>query len=165
MKLKYLIVFLVVISFSDILYGYASPWTPCEEIETLATVKEFTLDGCELETCKFYPGENITGRVIFVSSVDSSSLTISMKANIFCLNINYTQLETDACKSSGVDCPIEAESTVTYSLAVTVPNICHKVKKSVATLEMLNESGKHMICINIPTRIYYKSKPEGYRKK
>uniref|UniRef100_A0A6B2G730 NPC intracellular cholesterol transporter 2 (Trinotate prediction) n=1 Tax=Myxobolus squamalis TaxID=59785 RepID=A0A6B2G730_MYXSQ len=165
MQLKYLIFFLVVISFSNILYGYASPWTPCEEIETLGTVTNFTLDDCDSEMCKLQAGQNVTGRVTFVSSVDSSSLTISMKAIIFCLEFNYPSIETDACKSSGVECPIEAESTVTFPLTVTVPNICHKVKKSVATLEMFDERGKHLVCINIQTQIYHKSKPKGYRKK
>ncbi|KAF1742844.1 hypothetical protein MXB_3150 [Myxobolus squamalis] len=98
MNRQKIMLFLIVISFSNVLYSFATPWMPCENINTLTT-----------------------------SYVDSSSLTVSMKANIFCVEINYTHLETDGCKSDGVHCPILTESTVTYPLAVTIPGLCHGV--------------------------------------
>ncbi|KAF1744365.1 hypothetical protein MXB_3395 [Myxobolus squamalis] len=165
MKLKYLIFFLVVISFSNFLYSYACPWTLCEDIETFGTVKQFTLDSCNSEICRFYPGQNITGRVIFIPSVNSTFLTISMKAKIFCHELNYTQLETDGCISSGIDCPIQKESIVTYPLSVTIPEFWREIKKTVSILEIFDERGKNLVCIKIPTQIYTKSRPKGYRNK
>ncbi|KAF1745278.1 hypothetical protein MXB_164 [Myxobolus squamalis] len=165
MNLQKIMLFLVVISFSNVLYSFATPWMPCQNIDTLAMVKEFTIDGCDSEICRFYPGQNVTGTLIFVSSVNSSSLTVLMKASIFCVDMNYTHVENDGCKSSGFDCPIVTESTVTYPLAVTIPGLCHEVKKSMAMLEMLDENGNHLVCLKIPTQICYKTRPKLYRKK
>ncbi|KAF1742517.1 hypothetical protein MXB_5264, partial [Myxobolus squamalis] len=98
--------------------------------ETFAVLKDFVIDNCESDKCRYKPGDRITGHVAFVPSFNSSALTISMKAKILHIELNLPGLDHDACKSTGVHCPIFKMSTVTYPVSVTVPFVLFKVIKA-----------------------------------
>ncbi|KAF1740878.1 hypothetical protein MXB_1608, partial [Myxobolus squamalis] len=120
--------------------------------ELFSELKEFDINQCDSNTCHYSSGNYIKGKVAFKSSVNSSSLTVSIKAKIMFIDMNLPGLDPDACKSAEVHCPIMDKDIVTYPISVLVPFVPFEIK-SVAILEMLDDKGQHLICIKIPIDI------------
>ncbi|KAF1740446.1 hypothetical protein MXB_4222, partial [Myxobolus squamalis] len=124
MKDTNFVVFLAVISFLFLFNANAFPWTHCEGIikETFAVVKDFIAYDCDSDTCRYQPGDNVTFRVDFIPSVNSTSLIILMQTRVFGVERGFPELEPNACKSHGVNCPLIVGSLVTYQVSVNVPD-------------------------------------------
>ncbi|KAF1740500.1 hypothetical protein MXB_2757, partial [Myxobolus squamalis] len=131
---------------------------------TFATVNEFNLSGCDSEVCRYYPGENISLRLSFVPSVNSSSLSASIKTEVDGVQVKFPGLESDGCKSPEVHCPLTGGSIVTYQVSYTVPESSDEIT-SVATFEMLDDRGQHLVCFKIPFEVSKRSALKIYRIK
>uniref|UniRef100_A0A6B2G1C3 Ecdysteroid-regulated 16 kDa protein (Trinotate prediction) n=1 Tax=Myxobolus squamalis TaxID=59785 RepID=A0A6B2G1C3_MYXSQ len=123
---NYLVLF-AVISFSNIFYANAFPWTPCKDIKTFATLKDFNVHDCHTDACRYQSGDNVTFRVDFIPSVNSSALIVLIQTRVFGVERGFPDLEPNACKSNGVNCPLTVGSLVTYQVSLNVPDFSDEV--------------------------------------
>uniref|UniRef100_A0A6B2G2S0 NPC intracellular cholesterol transporter 2 (Trinotate prediction) n=1 Tax=Myxobolus squamalis TaxID=59785 RepID=A0A6B2G2S0_MYXSQ len=152
MKVAIIVYFTVALLSPSLNAKETHPWSMCGDVELFSELKEFEINQCDSTMCHYSSGNHITGRVAFKSLVNSSSLTVSIKAKIMHIDLNLPGLDPDVCKSPGVHCPILDKNIVTYPISVLVPFVPFEIK-SVATIEIFDEKGESLICMKIPIDI------------
>ncbi|KAF1741086.1 hypothetical protein MXB_4782, partial [Myxobolus squamalis] len=149
MQLTILFSLLIAISIPEFFSKDSHPWKLCKDTKIFAKLKDFLFNNCDTEVCRYHAGENVTGRIVFIPYAASSSLKISMKAEIMHEEMELPGLEKDGCKSPKIHCPLKKGVKVTYLTSFIVPPVLFEIK-SIATVEIFNEKDQHLVCMKFP---------------
>ncbi|OWR43085.1 ecdysteroid-regulated 16 kDa protein [Danaus plexippus] len=119
----------------------------------LATVKNVGVSGCaeDAKECVLRRNTNATISVDFVPSTDVESLETVVHGIIMNLPVPFPMPQPDACKDSGLNCPLKAGEEAFYKTTMPVLKSYPRVKVEVKW-ELKNDSGDY-VCIMIPAKI------------
>ncbi|CAH0726770.1 unnamed protein product, partial [Brenthis ino] len=120
----------------------------------LATVQSVDVSGCsqDAKECVLRRNTNATISVEFTPSVNVKALETVVHGVIMNLPVPFPLPQPDACKDSGLVCPLKAGDKQSYKTTMPILKSYPKVRVDVKW-ELQNEDGEDLACILIPARI------------
>nr|WHU50415.1 Niemann Pick type C2 protein [Grapholita molesta] len=120
---------------------------------TLATVANVGVSGCadNAKECILKRNTNATITIDFTPSVAAADITTEVHGVIMNLPVPFPLPQPDACKGSGLNCPLKAGVPVNYVTSLPVLKSYPKVKVDVKW--ELKTDDKDLVCIIIPAKI------------
>ncbi|CAH2090097.1 unnamed protein product [Euphydryas editha] len=120
----------------------------------LATVQDITFSNCapEAKECILKRNSNVSITVEFTPSVETKSLETVIHGIIMNLPVPFPLPQPDACKDSGLVCPIKAGEKVSYKASMPVLKSYPKVKVDIK-LELKNSDDEDLVCVIISARV------------
>jgi len=99
--------------------------------------------------CVIKRGENITMQLEFTPNEDSNGLTAVVHGLIGPLPVPFPLPQPDACKSSGITCPVQTGKNYKYYTTLPVLESYPKIRVTVQ-LELQDDQKKDVSCIQFP---------------
>lgn len=129
----------------------ATPYTECKSDAGRVTRVEVV--GCDGDKCILQGGTNQTFNLNFIPSVVTTTLKADVHGIIGSIPIPFHIGEKEnACKDSGLDCPLVAGQE--YHYTTTIPVLKSYPKMSVKIKwELVTDKNQDVICIIIPAQI------------
>ncbi|XP_047997981.1 ecdysteroid-regulated 16 kDa protein-like [Leguminivora glycinivorella] len=120
---------------------------------TLASVAKVGVSGCEdsAKECVLKRNTNATITIDFTPTVAAKEITTEVHGVIMNLPVPFPLPQPDACKGSGLTCPLKAGAQANYVTSLPVLKSYPKVKVDVKW-ELKTDSGD-LVCIMIPAKI------------
>jgi Niemann-Pick C2 protein len=109
--------------------------------------------GCDQQDrCVLPGGSNITFSLNFIPNVASHTLKAVVHGVIATIPVPFHVPNPDACKNSGLECPLIAGKEYHYSTTIPVLKSYPKMALSVKW-ELVTDKNQDTICIIIPAQI------------
>ncbi|VEN41020.1 unnamed protein product [Callosobruchus maculatus] len=144
--LKTLACVLLVVSFSCVCLAFKDCGSKGGSVQLV------DVDGCTKGRCPFNRGTEATVKFTFKSDVKEDKLKALVHGIIAHVAVPFPLPNENACKDSGIKCPIESGNTYTYVATLPVlkeyPQISLDVK-----FELKNENDEDLICVEFPVII------------
>ncbi|XP_050344377.1 ecdysteroid-regulated 16 kDa protein-like [Nymphalis io] len=120
----------------------------------LATIQKVEISGCaeDAKECTLRRNTNVSISIDFTPSVDAKALETVVHGIIMNLPVPFPLPQPDACKDSGLVCPIKSGEKVSYRSTMPILKSYPKVKVGVKW-EMQNDEEEDLICILIGAKI------------
>lgn len=120
----------------------------------LATVDNVGVSGCaeNAKECVLRRNSNVSISVDFTPSVDATGLETVVHGVIMNLPVPFPLPQPDACKDSGLSCPLKAGDKESYRTTMPILKSYPKLRVEVKW-ELKNQDGDDLVCIMIPARI------------
>ncbi|VVC93421.1 ecdysteroid-regulated 16 kDa protein-like [Leptidea sinapis] len=120
----------------------------------LASVQDMTVSGCspDAKECVLKRNSNATFSIDFTPAADTKTLETVVHGIIMDLPVPFPLPQPDACKDSGISCPLKAGQPAKYKTTLPVLRSYPKVRVNVKW-ELQNEKGEDLVCLLIPARI------------
>lgn len=145
----FLKIFAVVAFFA---YSEAKFYTDCGS--KLATVINVGVNGCaeDATECVLKRNTNVTISVDFTPNKDIKKIETIVHGIIMNLPVPFPLPQPDACKNSGLTCPLKAGAEANYKASFPVLKSYPKVKVDVKW-ELKNENEEDLVCVTITAKI------------
>ncbi|XP_068629124.1 ecdysteroid-regulated 16 kDa protein-like [Battus philenor] len=120
----------------------------------LATIQKVAVSGCSenAKECILKRNTNVTINLEFTPEKDIKSVETEVHGVIMNLPVPFPLPQPDACKDTGLTCPLKAGQSVSYKSTLPVLKSYPKVTVDVKW-ELKNENDEDLICILIPAKI------------
>ncbi|XP_047534102.1 ecdysteroid-regulated 16 kDa protein-like [Vanessa atalanta] len=120
----------------------------------LATIQKVEISGCaeEAKECILRRNTNVSIAIDFTPTVDAKNLETVVHGIIMNLPVPFPLPQPDACKDSGLVCPIKSGEKVSYRSSMPILKSYPKVKVGVKW-EMKNDDEEDLICVIIEAKI------------
>lgn len=116
-------------------------------------VSDVKVSGCESDPiCNLKKGQNSSFSVTFVSNEAVKSATAVVHGIVMGIPVPFPLDNPDACKNSGMSCPLVSGTQYTYVNNVYVSPKYPKVKL-VVKYEVKDQNGSDLFCVEVPVQI------------
>eukprot|EP00111_Clytia_hemisphaerica_P017947 TCONS_00053104-protein len=142
------IIFLALIGLAS---SMSIKFNPCESSRGKSTASNISLiiEPCTAEPCKLIKGQSSSIAVHFTPANVAKTLAVSVHAKIASFWVPYSIDKPDACKDSGLTCPLAAgtEADYEYSLKVSTayPSISLPLEWKIT-----DDTGASPVCVVFP---------------
>lgn len=127
-------------------------WKACSGSQK-GKVVSVAVSGCDqTPVCSLKRGQNATFSIGFVINEDASSATAVVHGIIEHVPVPFPLDNPDACKNSGLDCPLTNSTTYKYTNSVFVKTSYPSIRL-VVRYELVDPSKNDIICIELPAEI------------
>uniref|UniRef100_A0A5S6QYZ6 ML domain-containing protein n=1 Tax=Trichuris muris TaxID=70415 RepID=A0A5S6QYZ6_TRIMR len=124
-----------------------------EDCGSAGEVKEVNVDPCnDPNMCTFYTGSVVHANLTFVPTDDATSLTLRTYAIFGNTTILLPSPDSDACKNSGIQCPLKGGSSATYQKQLTIPSSLPEIN-ALLRIELRDQKQRKVVCIKIMVRV------------
>lgn len=118
-----------------------------------AKVSDVKISGCDSDPiCSLKKGQDTSFSVTFVSNEAVKSATAVVHGIVFGVPMPFPLDNPDACKNSGMTCPLGPGKQYTYTNNVYVQPK-YPTMKLVVKYEVKDQSGNDLFCVEIPVQI------------
>lgn len=102
--------------------------------------------------CILPSGKNVSLSIAFMSYEVAKQVKAVVHGIVADVPIFFPLPQPDACKNSGLKCPLQKGASYTYSSVLDIKKTYPKISLTVQW-ELKDESGKDLVCIHIPAEI------------
>ncbi|XP_018495822.1 NPC intracellular cholesterol transporter 2 homolog a [Galendromus occidentalis] len=142
----------VIVLCSILSVALASPYKLCSPAAGEITSVDIKDCSNDVSSCILHKGTDASIAINFKSPVDAASVTVKAFGIIGGIPLPYPLNNSDACKDSGITCPVKAETGVAYTQSFKVEKFYPSIGLNVKWT-LVNESGKQLLCVMIPVKI------------
>lgn len=126
-------------------------WKDCGSVE--GKVTKVVMQGCaSVDVCPLKKGTNVSVEVSFQPSAAVDKAKAVVHGIIAGVPLPFPLDNADACKDSGLTCPLASGGSFTYKQDIFVQKSFPKVRV-VVEWELKNSDGKDVFCIELPASI------------
>jgi Niemann-Pick C2 protein len=123
-------------------------------------VSDVKVSGCETDPiCNLKKGQSSSFAVTFANNEAVTSATAVVHGIVMGLPVPFPLDNPNACKDSGMTCPLDSGTRYTYSNSVYISPKYPKVKL-VVKYEVKDQNGSDLFCVEIPVQITDGSKKD-----
>jgi Niemann-Pick C2 protein len=127
-------------------------WKSCDE-SGRGKVTAIRVAGCEnVPVCSMKRGYNASISIDFVINEDTTSAKSVVHGIVAGIPVSFPLPNPDACKDSGVKCPLKKGTTYTYSTIIPIKKE-YPCIKLVVKWELQDQNSKDIFCIEMPVAI------------
>ncbi|KAJ8045399.1 NPC intracellular cholesterol transporter 2 [Holothuria leucospilota] len=126
------------------------PFKDCSKGPKTVTIKYVDISPCKKSPCTVTKGKNYTISIDFMTGTEGAkNLTASIFADIKGQEFPYPNPQPDACKDSGIVCPVKAKAEYTYDATFLVPKFVPHMAVVVG-FRLKNEKDVEFLCVEVP---------------
>ncbi|XP_059620201.1 NPC intracellular cholesterol transporter 2 homolog a [Phlebotomus argentipes] len=113
---------------------------------------EVTNCNMDAPPCILKRNSNVTISIEFTPDIECNDVTAVVHGDLLGVQVPFPISNPNACQSPGVDCPIQPQTTYSYTATLPVLKSYPKVKVNVKW-ELQNAKKDDIVCVIIPAKI------------
>nr|WLK26363.1 NPC2-a [Neoseiulus californicus] len=132
--------------------AFASPYSQCTPAAGQITSVKVKDCSDDVDTCILQRGTDAEIAIDFTSTVNADSVMVKAYGIIGGIPLPYPLNDTDACKNSGITCPVKSGTPLQYTKSFKVEKFYPAIGLQVKWT-LVNAKGEELLCVMIPVKI------------
>ncbi|XP_071962219.1 NPC intracellular cholesterol transporter 2-like [Antedon mediterranea] len=120
--------------------------------DTKSDVTAVDVVPCPADPCQIKRGSSVALKVTFKELLNATAVQSKVYGYIDGVKVPFPLNNPDACKDSGLKCPLAAAQTYTFNSSLPVKSIYPKIKL-VAEWQLVDGNGVQEFCFQVPLQI------------